>query len=124
MDKILYLTVSGVAGTLARYFLSGLVYQRMGVGFPYGTLVVNLVGCFLIGLFDTLAQEKLLLSPQMRLLLMTGFCGAFTTFSTLILETFNLLKDGELQKAVLNIFLSILIGFLVFRLGALIGRFI
>ncbi len=124
MNKILCLTVAGIAGTFARYGLAGLVYQRLGADFPYGTLVVNLVGCFLIGFFDALVQEKFLLGPQMRLLLMTGFCGAFTTFSTFMLETSNLVKDGEPMKAFLNVLMSIVIGFLVFRLGVLLGKFI
>ncbi|MEI7998395.1 MAG: fluoride efflux transporter CrcB [Candidatus Omnitrophota bacterium] len=124
MDKFLCLTFSGVAGTLARYLLSGVIYQRFGVDFPYGTLVVNLIGCFLIGFFDSLIQDRFLLSPQLRLLLMTGFCGAFTTFSTFILETSNLFKDGEPVRALLNVLISVIAGFLIFRLGVALGKFI
>ena len=124
MEKWLNLVVGGIAGTLARYFLEGIVYQAFGSGFPYGTLAVNLVGCFLIGFFVTLAEEKFLLGPNMRLLLMVGFCGAFTTFSTFILETANLVKDGESLRAFINIAASVLIGFFVFRLGVLLGEVI
>ena len=124
MDKILCLAASGIVCTFARYLLSGFIHQRWGMDFPYGTLVVNLSGCFLIGFFDVLFQERFLLGPQVRLLLMTGFCGAFTTFSTFIFETSNLFKDGEPIRAFLNIFLSIVAGFIVFRLGAILGKFI
>jgi CrcB protein len=72
----------------------------------------------LIGLFDGLAEEKFLLGPNARILLMTGFCGAFTTFSTLILETANLFKDGELSRAFFNVATSLILGFLAFYLGS------
>jgi CrcB protein len=116
------LIFGGVAGTLARYFLSGVVYQFWGTNFPYGTFVVNLLGCFLIGLLAVVAEEKFLLGPNGRLLLMVGFCGAFTTFSTFMLETANLMKDGQTLQAFWNVMLSVMIGFLVFRLGVLVGE--
>ncbi|HRY29999.1 MAG TPA: CrcB family protein, partial [Elusimicrobiota bacterium] len=87
MEKWIYLAVGSVAGGFARYLLSGAVHSKWGSGFPYGTLAVNLCGCFLIGLLNGLAEEKFLLNPHARLLLMTGFCGAFTTFSTIMLES-------------------------------------
>jgi CrcB protein len=85
-------------------------------------MAVNMTGCFLIGLFDSLAGEKFLLGPQARLLLMTAFCGAFTTFSTLILETSNLMKDGELWLAFVNSLGSLAFGLLLFRLGVWLGK--
>ena len=124
MAKWLNLIVGGITGTCARYALSGVVYQVWGAGFPYGTLVVNSVGCFLIGLFAALAEEKFFLGPHARVLLMAGFCGAFTTFSTLMLETANLLKDGQSLKAFLNVAASLVIGFILFRLGVLLGELI
>jgi len=124
MERWIYLIVGGVAGTLARYVLAGMVYERMGATFPYGTLIVNLIGCFLIGLFDTVFQEKFLFSPMMRVLLMAGFCGAFTTFSTFMLETANLIKDGETLRAFMNVMVSVIIGFVVFRAGVILGRLI
>ena len=124
MLKLAYLAVGGLIGTFARYYLSGFIYRFTGSDFPYGTLAVNLIGCFLIGVFATLSEEKLILGPDAKVLLMAGFCGAFTTFSTFMLETNNLIKDTEWLRAFGNVFLSVLIGFICFRLGVWIGRII
>jgi len=77
-----------------------------------------------IGFLATLAEEKFLLGPNARMLLMIGFCGAFTTFSTFMLETANLIKDGESLRAFINVLMSVVIGFVVFRFGVLLGEFI
>lgn len=124
MTKWIGLAAGGVLGTFSRYFLSGAVHRIFGVAFPFGTLVVNLVGCFAIGFLAVLAEEKFLLGPTARVFLMIGFCGAFTTFSTIILETSNLTKDGESLYALANILLSVVLGFLVFRLGVILARWI
>ncbi|PIW61096.1 MAG: fluoride efflux transporter CrcB [Candidatus Omnitrophica bacterium CG12_big_fil_rev_8_21_14_0_65_50_5] len=124
MIKWIYFGLASMAGGFSRYFLTGFMHQIFGASFPYGTLIVNLTGCFLIGLFAALADEKFLLSPQMRLILMVGFCGAFTTFSTFMLETSNLIRDGETLRAFFNILISVLIGFFVFRTGVLFGKII
>ncbi|HXV28604.1 MAG TPA: fluoride efflux transporter CrcB [bacterium] len=122
--KWLHLIAGGIAGTVSRYVLAGLIYQVLGTSFPYGTLVVNLAGCFIIGFLAAVAEEKFLLGPNARLLLMVGFCGAFTTFSTFIFETSNLIKDGETWRALINVMASVLIGFAVFRAGVLLGEII
>jgi len=122
MDKWLYLIGGGIIGTLARYLLASAIYQKVGTAFPYGTLIVNLIGCFLIGFFDTIFQEKFLFSPLMRVFLMAGFCGAFTTFSAFMLETGNLIREGETLRALLNVLVSVILGFIVFRLGVLLGE--
>ena len=122
MPKWLGLVLGGVAGTVARYTISGAAYKMLGTDFPYGTLVVNLTGCFLIGFLDTLAEEKFLLPPNARILLMVGFCGAYTTFSTLMLETSNLMKTGEPGKAFANVLASVVVGFLVFRAGVFLAE--
>jgi len=116
------LAAGGLTGTFARYVLAGWVYGVAGAGFPYGTLVVNLLGCFLIGFLAALAEARALLPPNARVLLMAGFCGAFTTFSTFMLETGTLIKGGEMMKALLNIVLSVVVGFVVFRLGGLVAE--
>ncbi|OGS01593.1 MAG: hypothetical protein A3G41_06250 [Elusimicrobia bacterium RIFCSPLOWO2_12_FULL_59_9] len=122
MSKWLSLAVGTLAGGIARYVLAGAVYQAAGARFPYGTLAVNLAGCFLIGVLNSLAEAKFLLGPNARVLLMTGFCGAFTTLSTLMLETSNLMKNGESLRALANAAASIVLGFLLFRLGEFLGE--
>lgn len=122
MGKIAALTVGTLAGGFARYYLAGFIYRIFGTHFPHGTLAVNLIGCFLIGFFASLSEDKFLMSPELRLLLMVGFCGAFTTFSTFMLETANLLKDGENFQAFFNIFLSVIFGFLVFKIGVFLAE--
>lgn len=121
MEKWGALALGGIFGVFARYLLASKVYSYAGTGFPYGTLVVNVSGCFAIGLFDSWAGTRGLLGPTARLFLMTGFCGAYTTFSTLILETSNLAADGELLRALLNYLGSGVLGFALFRLGMLVG---
>lgn len=116
------LVVGTLAGGVARYVLAGAVYQVVGTRFPYGTLAVNLSGCFLIGLLNSLAESKFLLGPNARVMLMIGFCGAFTTLSTLMLETSNLMKDGETVQALTNVAATIILGFLLFRLGEVLGE--
>jgi CrcB protein len=122
--KWLYLIFGGILGTVARYLFSGAIYKVFGTAFPYGTLAVNMLGCFLIGIFAALSDKKLFFDPNMRLFLMIGFCGAFTTFSTLILESANLIKDSQAWLAFLNISISVILGFLVFWLGFILGEVI
>ena len=124
MEKWIYLVVGGALGTVSRYVLAGAVSERWGAGFPYGTIVVNLIGCLAIGFLDVILDEKFSMGPHMRIFLMAGFCGAFTTFSTFMLESANLMKDGEFYKALLNVVLSVVIGFIVFRLGVLLGKMV
>lgn len=124
MNKFFAIAVGSLAGGFARYYLAGFVYRLVGSIFPYGTLAVNLVGCFLIGFLSMLTEKKFLIGPEARLLLMIGFCGAFTTFSTFMLETANLVRDGEMAQALLNVVLSVVAGYLVFRLGILLGELI
>jgi CrcB protein len=124
MNKWILLGGGSLAGGFSRYLMSGVISDKWGARFPHGTLAVNLSGCFLIGLLNALAEEKFLLGPEARLFLMTGFCGAFTTFSTLILETSNLMKDGEMGRALLNVTVSVVAGFLLFRLGTLFGEIV
>ena len=122
MEKWLYLIIGGIIGTASRYGMAGFVSQRLGTGFPWGTIAVNITGCLIVGFLDILFERKFLLSPQWRLLLMTGFCGAFTTFSTLMLETSNLLKENELLYAFGNVIISFGVGFAAFKLGAFIAE--
>ena len=122
MIKLLNLIIGGALGTLARYFLTHITYHFLGANFPYGTLIVNLIGCFIIGVLATFSSGMFFLTYNHRLLLVTGFCGAFTTFSTFIFDSANLIQKGEILKASLNIVLSLVLGFLIFRAGELIGK--
>lgn len=119
MQKWYGLIIGSATGGVARYALSGLIHKLMGAGFPYGTLLVNLIGCFLVGFLSAVAEGKWRISEDMKLLLVIGFCGAFTTFSALIVETTHLVKTGEELKAFLNVFVSVMLGLSIFRLGIL-----
>lgn len=122
MSKWMSLIAGTLAGGVARYVLAGSIYQVFGTRFPYGTLAVNLSGCLLIGFLNSLAEVKFLLGPHARVALMIGFCGAFTTLSTLMLETSNLMKDGETLWAFVNVAATLVLGFLLFRIGEALGE--
>jgi CrcB protein len=122
MIQILNLVLGGILGTLARYLISGGIYRVLGTTFPYGTFAVNILGCFLVGFFASFMDEKIVLNANLRLLFMVGFCGAFTTFSTFIYESYNLIKDGDTLRAFINILLSVIVGFLVFTIGIKLGQ--
>ena len=109
--------LGAIAGALCRYYLGLWLTQSSHTGFPTGTLVVNLSGCFLMGLITTLATEGSFLSPDFVLLLTTGFLGAYTTFSSYELDTANLLEARKLQNDLAYWIGSPLLGFLCFKLG-------
>jgi fluoride exporter len=111
-----YLAAGSLAGGFARWGVY-LALQRPGSKIPAATFLINMLGCLLIGLFEGLAQTRSALSPEARLLLMTGFCGCFTTFSTFIHETSGLLDAGRPASALGYVLLSVLLGFALFRLG-------
>ena len=94
-------------GGLARYYLSGWVYNQMGRGFPYGTLVVNIIGAFFIGVIMELSMRSTMLSDTLRVGLTVGFMGGLTTFSTFSYETFRLLEDGQFLVAFANMLASV-----------------
>jgi fluoride exporter len=108
MEQLVYIALFGVVGCLSRYFLSGWVYQLFGKSFPYGTLAVNLVGAFAIGLLMEFSIRSALISPTLRTALSIGFLGGLTTFSTFSFETFRLLEEGALLMAFLNVMVSVI----------------
>ncbi|MHB8844654.1 MAG: fluoride efflux transporter CrcB [Nitrospirota bacterium] len=122
MTNILLIGIGGALGAMSRYGIALWVGQRWGRGFPLGTFVINVSGSFLIGLLMTLLAERFSVNPQWRLLLVVGFLGAYTTFSTFEYETGALLKDGELAFAMLNVILSVVVGFIALKLGEMMGK--
>lgn len=117
MQKIFLIGLAGLVGTLGRYGLSGIVERRLGETFPAGTLVVNLIGCFVAGLLFYLFQERVPASQTMRAAVMIGFLGGFTTFSAFGLQTFTLLKQGQLGFALINVAASNVFGLLMVWAG-------
>ena len=115
------LVVGGILGTVGRYLLSTAVYRWLGTAFPYGTLVVNLLGALVIGFLATLAEKKFLLTPEFRMFWMIGFLGAFTTFSSLIYESWKLMQDGQFFLAGANLVGSMVLGLMVFWLGSVVA---
>ena len=118
----LVIGVGGFVGAIARYVLAVWIGQRWGRSFPLGTFVINVSGSFLIGLLMTLMAERFTENPQWRLLLVVGFLGAYTTFSTFEYETGTLLKDGEWLYAGVNVIGSVFVGFMALKLGEIIAR--
>ena len=121
-QKIIWLALAGACGTLARYALSGAVHRWLGSSFPWGTAVVNITGCLLFGIVWAAAGERGTISPELRTIILVGFMGAFTTFSTFISETGQLLSEAELLIGLTNIAFQIAIGLGLFYLGVGIGR--
>jgi CrcB protein len=124
MQKVLLIGLAGLVGTVGRYALSGFIARRFGETFPTGTLVVNIVGCFLAGLLFYFLQERNLVSPTARSVVMIGFLGGFTTFSSFGLQTFTLLRDGEFWFATLNIVGSNFLGLLMVWVGYTVGKLV
>jgi CrcB protein len=116
------LIVFGAAGTLARYGLQGLVHDRTGGAFPWGTLAVNLSGCFFLGLIAQYTLNHMLIPPEWRMAITIGFFGAFTTFSSFGWETIKMLEDGEWLRAFLYVGTSVLAGLLLTLSGIRIAN--
>jgi len=110
MQLILLIGFAGFLGTIARYLSGQLIYQFLPVSFPYGTLIVNILGCFIIGLAYGWFEKENIYSNEWKLIFATGFCGGFTTFSAFSIENIQLLRDGQFGFALLYIFVSVVIG--------------
>lgn len=118
-------SLGAVAGALSRYYLTLWLAQRFGTSFPYGTFFINLSGCFAMGFFTTLALDKVaIISLELRLLVATGFLGAYTTFSTYGLDTITLLRNGSLLTAILYWSASAILGIISLELGVFLARLI
>ncbi|SEF79183.1 fluoride efflux transporter CrcB [Marinobacterium lutimaris] len=117
------IAVGGALGALGRYWVSG-VLNNAEHRLPFGTLTVNVLGSFLMGVCFVLILEKVKLSPEMRPLLMTGFMGAFTTFSTFSLETVAMIQEGHIMSALIYISLSLILCLVALYAGLLLTRMI
>jgi CrcB protein len=118
------IALGAIPGALGRYFITEFAKATIGKDFSYyGTFFANITGCFIIALFYTLNEEKFKsLSPEIRLMIATGFCGAYTTFSTYGLETFTQIDKGNTTIALIYWLGSMLVGMLAIQLGVTLGR--
>ncbi|HKJ05164.1 MAG TPA: fluoride efflux transporter CrcB [Geopsychrobacteraceae bacterium] len=120
--QLLYIVILGGLGCVSRYLMSGWTYTLVGRGLPYGTLAVNVIGSFLLGLLMVIGLRSTLLSPELRIGLTVGFMGGFTTFSTFSYETMRLLEEGSLWQAGANVVLNVSICLLFVLLGMQLAR--
>ena len=124
MPKPVIIAVGAVLGALLRYWLGDWTAQRFGTAFPYGNLMINLTGSFILGLFMALVTHRFLVSPEWRLFIAIGFLGSYTTFSSYAYESLNLIMTGQGTLGLLNLFGSSFLGGLAVFAGILLGRLI
>src|SRR5262245_54864168 len=122
--KLLSIAAAGAAGTLARYWLGGFVPRWAGESFPWGTLVVNVLGCYLFGVVWVLAEERFLISGETRAIILIGFMGAFTTYSTFAFETGQLMRESQWLYAFGNVAAQLILGLAGLFLGFITGRWL
>jgi CrcB protein len=121
MKELIVVGLGGCVGAISRYLVAGWVQNLTNSHFPFGTLMVNSIGSFVIGLLAGISQHAVI-PPQMRLFLFIGLIGAFTTFSTFSYETMMLLRSGVTWEAFLNIIVSLILGLLLVYLGYAAGQ--
>jgi CrcB protein len=124
MQKLFWIGAAGALGTMARYGLSNLFQRVVGFSFPWGTLAVNVLGCFLFGVVWSLAEDRLVISGETRLIFLVGFMGAFSTFSTFMFETGALLREYEWAAAAINLLGQNALGLAFLLLGQAAGRLV
>ncbi|HTP81141.1 MAG TPA: fluoride efflux transporter CrcB [Bacteroidota bacterium] len=117
-----FVFLGGGLGAAARYWLSGAVYRIFPADFPYGTLAVNLIGCFVIGLLMSSLEERFIATPSLRVFLTIGILGGFTTFSSFSYDTVSLLREGELLRAMINTLTSVIGCLMTCVTGYAIGK--
>ncbi|MDQ1256335.1 MAG: fluoride exporter [Candidatus Hydrogenedentes bacterium] len=122
MQKLILLGVAGALGALSRYGLAGLVQRNVPGEFPWGTLAVNALGCFVAGAFWTFAEERIAISGETRAIVIAGFLGAFTTFSAYMLETSHLMRDAQWLQAAGNVALENGVCIVMMFAGLALGR--
>ena len=122
MLNYIYVGIGAAIGGIFRFWLSDYTHKILPESFPFGTLVVNVLGSFLLGLIMFYFNDRELLGPNLRIFLAIGFCGGFTTFSTFSLETMNLFKDAQYFFALLNIFLQVFLSLLGIYFGYIVSK--
>ncbi len=122
MRNIIAIAIGAALGANLRYAISVWANQRLGAIFPYGTLMINLLGCFLIGVILSLANSRIQLSEPMRLILVTGLLGGFTTFSSFGYETYSLINSGNWLAAIIYASTSMIVGLIAVLVGVEVGR--
>jgi fluoride exporter len=124
LHKYLLVGVGGFAGAIARYGVGTFVTQRLGLRFPFGTFLINVSGCFLIGFFMHLLAEHGVLDLHWLYVVVIGFIGAYTTFSTFEYETVRALRDGQIGMGLLYVGSSVLVGFAMVWVGSLVAELV
>ena len=122
LKPIFYVALGSAIGGVCRYLMQQAVQRRVLTNFPLGTLLVNLLGCFVIGVVYGLAAKNNILSPMGRLFLATGICGGFTTYSSFMYENYTMVQAGEVFNTFLFVAISLVVGFLATSLGVLSVR--
>ena len=125
MLNVLLAGIGGFIGSTLRYLMNTWVYSLSNYPvFPFGTMVVNIIGCFVIGLLAGLAEYREIFSPELRIFLFIGVLGGFTTFSSFGYDTFGLLRDGQMLYAIINVLVQVLVGLSAVWVGFVCSRII
>jgi CrcB protein len=119
---LLFIAVAGAAGAVGRYVLGGWTYRMLGESFPYGTLAVNILGCFLLGSVQQIGEQTNFFTQETRIAIAVGFLGALTTYSTFSYETIRLLEDGSWGPALSNVAAHLLLGLFAVWAGITLVR--
>jgi CrcB protein len=122
LNQLLAIAAGGALGAVSRFGMSTGVYALLGRGFPYGTLAVNVLGSLLMGFLYVFLVERMTSSPEIRAVLLIGFLGSFTTFSTFSIETLTLMQQAEIFKAMLNVLLSVVVCLIATWAGFMLAR--
>jgi CrcB protein len=121
-NHFLIISLGAVLGANARYLIGGWASEKFGASLPYGNLIINVSGSFLLGLFIVLTTERFIVDPRWRVLMAIGFLGSYTTFSSYTYESLTLIQSGQWKLGLLNLFGSSALGGIAVTLGILLGR--